>query len=198
MNTATELEIKVGRMPPLEPLPIRTVGKSFKYWIALRAKRRFRFSEDWYVRLPDGEIVVIPEGEETDGASFPWWGMAVVSLLLIYSVDNRVYLVASLLLLAAALKVMFAPLGLALVPGVVHDYLYKHHCLRLADGGSYMKGCTLAQADDLFKRIHLHCNDMMLLAFVTWLGLRAGSWAVWVQHRKAINLQPGVNSGNTA
>lgn len=181
-------------MPPLEPMPIRTVGQRFKFIIALMATRKYRFYDDWIVDVPDvfGRLrhIKIPKGRETDLASFPAWLPAAMNILAIWLLHQHiVWLIIALFMIARINRVIFNPIGLALIPGLVHDELYcQHRLIEIDDNGNeigyYMDQCTLWQADDVFRRLHLWVNDMPLLATITWLGLSSASFIAWNRYRK--------------
>lgn len=199
-----------NEMPPVIPLRIETVGKQHKHWITLTHSRRHVFEKDWTFMLPTGDSVYIPEGFETDGASFPWWLPAALSLLgaiiiplfapllltwllalfdyessLIVKTGMITTLVIWLIGVAALQRMILNPLGIALIPGVLHDYLYKHHYLLRPDGTKHMEKCTWWEADDLFKRVHVQVNDMWFIGWLTYKFLRLGSWFVWRRYRKS-------------
>ena len=86
-------------MPKLRPVPIRT--KEVVYFKALwrwfYSIRQETVLEEWPFLLPDETKIHIPEGFEFDGTSIP-----------------------------RPFWVMLSPVGLLLIPGLIHDYAYKY------------------------------------------------------------------------
>src|SRR5210317_150072 len=89
---------KYNEMPQLKPLPIKTKGKGFFKAIAmwLLATRNWELVQDWRYNI-DGVEYVIPKGFQFDGASIPKF-----------------------------LRTFFSPVGVLLIGGLVHDYMYKY------------------------------------------------------------------------
>jgi len=85
-------------MPKLEPVPIKTKGKGFWKGIVmwLLSTRNWVIVEDWKYNL-NGTEYVIPAGFQFDGASIPKF-----------------------------LRTFFSPVGVLLLGGLVHDYMYKY------------------------------------------------------------------------
>ena len=89
-------------MPELSPVPIKTKGKGFWKGIAmwLLSTRNWVLVDDWKYNL-NGNEYVIPKGFQFDGASIPKF-----------------------------LRTFFSPVGVLLIGGLVHDYMYKYSALK--------------------------------------------------------------------
>lgn len=139
--------------------PIITVGlPELKKIIAWRAQsRRIRLAEDWFVRLPRGDVIWIPRGFSSDGSSLP---------RLLRWIDD--------------------PFGCSLTAGIIHDFLYKYRCLLNPDGSYYDNQEQMSRftADDYFKRINMNVNDLGILARLMYMSLRLVGSVAWNQHRK--------------
>ncbi len=92
------LKFNFKGMPHLKPIPIKTKGKGFWKGIVmwLLSTRNWVIVEDWKYNL-NGTEYVIPAGFQFDGASIPKF-----------------------------LRTFFSPVGVLLIGGLVHDYMYKY------------------------------------------------------------------------
>ena len=88
-------------MPHLKPIPIKTKGKGFWKCIImwLLSTRNWKITKDWKYRY-NGNEYIVPAGFQFDGASIPKF-----------------------------LRTFFSPVGVLLVGGLVHDYMYKYACM---------------------------------------------------------------------
>lgn len=143
-------------MPKLAPLPLRTKGLS--PWGKLRAlateNRRWILLEDWLFKLPNGKIIVIPEGFILDGASVP-----------------------------KPLWFLLSPIGILLIPAIIHDYAYAYDYLWLANGEKYQEGAGQAFWDELFKRVSYEVNGMVVVDTLAYYALRAFGCFAWSNAR---------------
>ena len=82
-------------------MPIKTKGKGFWKGIVmwLLSTRNWEITKDWKYKINDIEYI-IPEGFVFDGASIPKF-----------------------------LRTFFSPVGVLLMGGLVHDYVYKYETL---------------------------------------------------------------------
>ena len=94
----SNLKFSYEELPNLKPLPIKTKGKGFWKGILmwLTSTRNWEITKDWKYKINDSEYV-IPAGFQFDGASIPKF-----------------------------LRAFFSPVGVLLVGGLVHDYMYKY------------------------------------------------------------------------
>jgi hypothetical protein len=146
-------------MPHIKPLPIKTKGKGF--WKAivmwLLSTRNWELTQDWKYNL-DGTEYVIPKGFTFDGASIPKF-----------------------------LRTFFSPVGVLLIGGLVHDYMYKYtHCKPVS-----VKGALLVvdqkKADQIFRDINIVVNGFYTMNYLAYWSLRIGGFVAWNGHRKRDN-----------
>ena len=148
------------KMPKVQPLPIKTKGLPWykATWAWMTQPRRWELLEDYVLYLPDGEIMV-PGGFVFDGASIP-----------------RIF------------WVFLSPTGLLFIPGLFHDYGYKHITLysRIIEDVPFnsTEYKTRKFWDDLFLKIANHVNGMAPINRTAWAAVRAGAWNVWRKYRK--------------
>ena len=151
------------KMPVLKPLPIKTKGKGFWKGIILwlMGVRHWEIAEDFHYKLNDKDYV-IPKGFQFDGASVPKF-----------------------------LASWLSPVGILLMGGLVHDYVYKYTVLLKKGKKSTSKRMNQKQADQLFRDINIEQNGIHVLNWAAYLALRAGGFVAWNGHRK-VNAQIGV------
>ena len=107
----SNLTFHADKMPELKPVPIKTKGKGFWKGIVmwLLSTRNWEITKDWKYKI-NGNEYIIPAGFVFDGASIPKF-----------------------------LRTFFSPVGVLLIGGLVHDYMYKYtHCKPTS-----AKGCLL-------------------------------------------------------
>src|SRR6056300_1398757 len=92
-------------MHHLKPVQIKTKGKGFWKGIImwLLSTRNWGLVEDWTYNI-DGTEYIIPKGFQFDGASIPKF-----------------------------LRTFFSPVGVLLIGGLVHDYMYQYTACKPAD-----------------------------------------------------------------
>ena len=76
-----------------------------------------------------------------------------------------------------------SPVGVLLVGGLVHDYLYKYTVL-LKKGGQTTEPMNQKQADKLFRDINIEQNGFHLLNYLAYWSLRVAGFVAWNGHRK--------------
>ena len=146
-------------MPHIKPLPIKTKGKGF--WKAivmwLLSTRNWELTQDWKYNL-DGTDYVIPKGFTFDGASIPKF-----------------------------LRTFFSPVGVLLIGGLVHDYMYKYtHCKPVSAKGALLV-VDQKRADQIFRDINIVVNGFYTMNYLAYWSLRIGSFVAWNGHRKRDN-----------
>ena len=149
-------------MPALIPVPIETKGKGFFYaiWIWFRSTRNWEFESDWDFYCPDiDRTIVIPKKFIFDGASVP-----------------------------KRLRGYLSPVGLLLVPGIVHDfgYRYDYVWVRREDGSVDKWSEKSGQQfwDGLFFTVGNYVNGVFIINFLAWIALALGGWIAWNGNRK--------------
>jgi len=147
--------LEYDKMPLIQPLPIPTRNKGFfrKIWIWLTNSRKWRLAHDWYFTI-NGEDFVIPHGFVFDGASIP-----------------RIF------------WFILNPIGLLLIPGLIHDFAYRFSKLRFASGenGPPM---TRAECDMTFREAAIAVNGFRFINWCTWLLLVCFGYFAYKKHRK--------------
>lgn len=156
-------------MPVMEPVKIRTKGKSWpaRLWIGITSTREWRLTEDWLHTLPDGTVIIIPAGFIFDGASIP-----------------------------RPLWTVISPVGLLFIAALIHDFAYRYDylwALRESGGGDstkpYRWGFQSGRAywDSLFIQVARAANDSSVADRAVWLNLRLFGWIAWGQHRRILH-----------
>ena len=146
-------------MPHIKPLPIKTKGKGF--WKAivmwLLSTRNWELVQDWKYNI-DGTEYVIPKGFTFDGASIPKF-----------------------------LRTFFSPVGVLLIGGLVHDYMYKYtHCKPVSAKGALLV-VDQKRADQIFRDINIVVNGFYTMNYLAYWSLRIGGFVAWNGHRKRDN-----------
>ena len=155
-NKTPNLKFNFKGMPQLKPIPIRTKGKGF--WKAivmwLLSTRNWELIEDWKYNI-DGKEYIIPKGFQFDGASIPKF-----------------------------LRTFFSPVGVLLIGGLVHDYMYKYtHCKPVSAKGALLV-VDQKRADQIFRDINIVVNGFYTMNYLAYWSLRIGGFVAWNGHRK--------------
>ena len=158
-------------MPVLRPIPIPTKEQSLfmRVVVWLHQVRTWEVAENWEYTLPtDNTKIVIHKGFEFDGASIPRPLWAILN-----------------------------PIGLLLIPGLIHDYGYRYLQLWKVGNGTvsaYAKGESKTTWDRLFRETGRAVNGMSFVNFVAWLAVYFGGWLAWRSNRRK-DEQPVVPEG---
>ena len=155
-NRKPKLKFNYKGMPHIKPLPIKTKGKGF--WKAivmwLLSTRNWELTQDWKYNI-DGTEYVIPKGFTFDGASIPKF-----------------------------LRTFFSPVGVLLIGGLVHDYMYKYtHCKPVSAKGALLV-VDQKRADQSFRDINIVVNGFYTMNYLAYWSLRIGGFVAWNGHRK--------------
>ena len=155
-NRKPKLKFNYKGMPHIKPLPIKTKGKGF--WKAivmwLLSTRNWELTQDWKYNI-DGTEYVIPKGFTFDGASIPKF-----------------------------LRTFFSPVGVLLIGGLVHDYMYKYtHCKPVSAKGALLVA-DQKKADQIFRDINIVVNGFYTMNYLAYWSLRIGGFVAWNGHRK--------------
>jgi|TARA_B110000908_G_scaffold30001_2_gene35492 hypothetical protein len=149
--------IKYNEMPSMRPVPIATKDKGFIGAILmwLLATRQWTIAEDWKYEI-DGTKYVIPAGFTFDGASIPKFFWKYLS-----------------------------PTGVLLMPGLVHDWIYKTQSLKRVDGNDSLT-FTLdqKQCDEIFRDLAIEINGFKVINNIAYYILRVFGRFAWNAHRK--------------
>jgi len=158
-NRKPKLKFSYTGMPHIKPLPIKTKGKGF--WKAivmwLLSTRNWELTQDWKYNI-DGKDYIIPKGFTFDGASIPKF-----------------------------LRTFFSPVGVLLIGGLVHDYMYKYtHCKPVSAKGALLV-VDQKKADQIFRDINIVVNGFYTMNYLAYWSLRIGGFVAWNGHRKRDN-----------
>lgn len=154
--------LSTDEMPALIPIPIPT--KKQKNWLhkllAFIFKiRRWELAENWCYQLNEEDKIIIPKGFEFDGASIPKIFWAILS-----------------------------PTGLLLIPGLLHDYGYKHNQIwKLGPNDvivPFKKEAGKDYWDQLFKDVGDKVNGVFLVNVIAWIAVAVGGDGAWNKHRR--------------
>ena len=139
----------------LQPIKISTKGKGFWKGIImwLLSTRNWKITKDWKYRM-NGNEYIIPAGFQFDGASIPKF-----------------------------LRTFFSPVGVLLIGGLVHDYMYKYAALKRTGKGGLLL-VDQKKADQIFRDINIEVNGFYFMNYLSYWSLRLGGWVAWNGHRK--------------
>ena len=158
------LKFNFKGFPELQPIQIKTKGKGFWGGIVcwLLATRNWKLTKDWKYNI-DGTEYVIPEGFQFDGASIPKF-----------------------------LRTFFSPVGVLLMGGLVHDYMYKYTTLLEKNKKKTMGELDQKRADQIFRDININVNGFYAMNYLSYWSLRIGGFVAWNGHRKRNSKIPGI------
>ncbi len=149
-------------MPKLKPIQIQTKNQKtliHKLVVFIIEVRKWEVTENWHYKLNDGTELVIPEGFQFDGASIPRPFWAILS-----------------------------PIGLLLIPGLLHDYGYKYDQIWQLDPDNgvlaYKQGAGKPFWDNLFKQVGQEVNGFFLINVIAWLAVLIGGDGAWNEYRE--------------
>tara|TARA_B100000085_G_scaffold276252_1_gene295126 strand:- start:322 stop:897 length:576 start_codon:yes stop_codon:yes gene_type:complete len=152
----SNLTFHYDELPHLQPVKIATKGKGFWKGIImwLLSTRNWKVTQDWKYRM-NGNEYIIPAGFQFDGASIPKF-----------------------------LRTFFSPVGVLLVGGLVHDYMYKYSALKRTDKKGSLLLVDQKKADQIFRDINIEVNGFYFMNYLAYWSLRLGGWVAWNGHRK--------------
>lgn len=150
------VNLKYDEMPHMIPIRIPTAGKGFwgAIWLWLMGVRTWEIAKDWHFSV-NGEDYVVPKGFVFDGASVPKF-----------------------------LASWLSPVGVLLIGGLVHDYIYKYRVLVKYGKKQTTDVMNQKQADQLFRDINIEQNGFHFLNNLAYWALRIGGFVAWNGHRK--------------
>ena len=149
--------------PHMQPQKIATKGKGFFTMIKmwLLGVRHWEIKEDFEYVL-NGNIYVIPAGFKFDGASIPKF-----------------------------LHTFLSPVGVLLMGGLVHDYMYKYQAQLVFNKNYQVPELPVTtvpvnqkRADQIFRDINIEINGFFLMNYLAYWSLRLGGFMAWNKHRK--------------
>ena len=152
----SNLKFSYEEMPTLQPIPILTKKKGF--WGAivmwLLSTRNWVLTKDWKYTI-DGTEYIIPKGFQFDGASIPKF-----------------------------LRTFFSPVGVLLMGGLVHDFMYKYTCCKPTSKKNPLLVVDQKKADQIFRDINIEVNGFYFMNYLAYWSLRLGGFVAWNGHRK--------------
>ena len=152
----SNIKFKYEDLPQLQPIPIKTKGKGFWKGIVmwLLSTRNWKLIKPWRYNI-NGVEYIIPAGFEFDGASIPKF-----------------------------LRTFFSPVGVLLIGGLVHDYMYKYTACKPADPKGSLLVVDQKKADQIFRDINIEVNGFYFMNYLAYWSLRIGGFVAWNGHRK--------------
>lgn len=157
-------------MPVLRPVAIPTKSQPLwvRIWRWITWVRRWSLVNDWHYEMVDPESkegdrrlhVIIPKEFRFDGASIP-----------------------------RPLWGLLSPIGLLLVPGLLHDYAYRYDYLWVQDQTTgeiyrFREGAGQKYWDKLFREVGTDVNGMAIIDMLAWAALAAFGSFAWKKNRK--------------
>lgn len=79
-------------------------------------------------------------------------------------------------------RAFISPNGILFAAALLHDFIYRHGYIQLADGTK--KYLTRRQADDLFYEQAKYCNNVYVIPFITHKAVRAFGWLAYRKNNK--------------
>ena len=152
----SNLKFSYEELPHLQPVKISTKGNGFWKGIImwLTSTRNWVITKDWKYKI-DGNEYVIPKGFQFDGASIPKF-----------------------------LRTFFSPVGVLLIGGLVHDYMYKYSALKSVQAKGALLLVDQKKADQIFRDINIEVNGFYFMNYLAYWSLRIGGFVAWNGHRK--------------
>ena len=152
----SNLKFSYDELPHLQPVKISTKGKGFWKGIImwLTSTRNWTITKDWKYKI-NGNEYVIPKGFQFDGASIPKF-----------------------------LRTFFSPVGVLLIGGLVHDYMYKYSALKSVQAKGALLLVDQKKADQIFRDINIEVNGFYFMNYLAYWSLRLGGFVAWNGHRK--------------
>jgi hypothetical protein len=152
----SNLKFSYDELPHLQPVRIATKGKGFWKGIImwLLTTRNWVTTKDWKYKINDVEYV-IPAGFQFDGASIPKF-----------------------------LRTFFSPVGVLLIGGLVHDYMYKYTACKPLNKKDPLLLVDQKRADQIFRDINIEVNGFYFMNYLAYWSLRLGGFVAWNGHRK--------------
>lgn len=155
-------------MPKVKPLPypIQTGNIVKRTWCWICYTRKWALVEDWYFTLYNGDIIMIPEGFESDGASVP-----------------------------KPFRNIISPVGPMFLGGLIHDYAYRYDKLigvSYDEEGNvvlyeYHPGAGKLFWDKVFMNVGKQVSGLRVISFVAWGAVRVGGFIAWRGYRKVFD-----------
>lgn len=144
-------------MPHLIPIviPTKNLPSELHRMVALvTTVRHWKLAKAWKYKMNNGTILALPADFEFDGASIP-----------------------------KPLWGILSPTGLLLIPGLIHDYAYRHGQLwKFDENGKvveHLKGEGKKVWDDLFEEIGNEVNNFKVINWIAKIAVRLCGDCAW-------------------
>ncbi len=149
------MEFEYQHMPIMSPIAIPTEKVNIIAAIVLwiYTSRKWKIEKEWSFSI-DKIDYVIEKDFEFDGASVP-----------------------------KLFRSWLSPMGILLIPGLIHDYGYKHSLLKLANDEN-AETQDREYFDVLFREIAITVNGFKILNYIAYYAIRLFGWIPWNSHRK--------------
>lgn len=150
------MKVEYEKLPIMRPIRIPTKDKGFfgAIWLWLWTSRKWEISRDWAFSIDDKKYI-IPEGFIFDGASIPKYFWNWLS-----------------------------PVGILLVPGLIHDWLYANESFLQVNRSLGFKK-TQKECDEIFRDTAISVNGFYYINWIAYYALRLFGWIAWNGHRKS-------------
>lgn len=164
LKSSTPAPATIDGMPALKPIPIPTKNQKtvlHKLLVFIFEVRQWEVIENWHYQFDDGKDqaeLVIPKTFCFDGASIPRPFWAILS-----------------------------PIGLLLLPGLLHDYGYRYDQLwKVGENGKaepFKKDAGKDYWDHVFRHVANKVNGVFLVNAFAWLAVTIGGSKSFQRHR---------------
>jgi hypothetical protein len=143
-------------MPIVQPVRIDTHNQPwYKCALAwLWQARAWELVQDYHCEVY-GQRIMVPAGFRTDFASVPRIFWPIMS-----------------------------PTGVLLIPGLLHDFYYRHHFLIAPDHSPVFALLGRSWGDNMLQQVCTEVNGMVVASAVAWSALRVGGGIAWNSARK--------------
>ena len=152
----SDLKFSYDRTTKLKTTSYQNKRKRFleRYSYVVTSTRNWEITKDWKYNI-NGKNYVIPAGFQFDGASIPKF-----------------------------LRTFFSPVGVLLMGGLVHDYMYKYTACKPARPNKALLIVDQKRADQIFRDINIEVNGFYFMNYLAYWSLRIGGFVAWNGHRK--------------
>lgn len=121
----------------------------------LKFTRRWRVVEPYVADFCFRPAILIPRGFIFDGASIP-----------------------------RMLRNILSPVGVLLIPGLIHDFAYKNNCVLDINGKPSTADCSKAMWDNLFYQLSKEITGLKFISKVAYYAVKFFGHSTWNNYRK--------------
>lgn len=172
------------QMPTLRPVPIVTDGQSLlrRLWGEVAGFRKWVLVEDFDASLPDGQAIHIPAGFVFNGPSIPrpiWSLLGIAVLFILLGLCVLPLPVAAAMAAPLVVMATISPVGILLVPSLIHDFGYQFGELRNRNGDPIPGYNSRSAVDMVFFGLAVHYNRAVTIALLAYIALLLFGWIAW-------------------